>query len=219
MFFAGHGTTQPYKVGNETRSVGYIVPVDAAPDAADRWSTYLNIEELLGKISRLPASHILVILDSCHSGMALGSKFSTTRGDTRFEEDMLRKLSRKVISSAQGDQLAADQGPLPEHSLFTGLMIQGLTTGGAADPEATLVTSSQLGDYVQHEVGVAEGSKQTPGFGSFNDDEGGELIIHLGAGVAPAKGGDGANPADTLTTNEIDELERVRKEERRVLAG
>jgi hypothetical protein len=34
-----------------------------------------EVEELLRTISSLPAGHILVILDSCHSGMALGSKF------------------------------------------------------------------------------------------------------------------------------------------------
>ena len=130
IFFAGHGTTRNDKIGDETRSVGFIVPVDArAPGANEHWSDYLNVEELLRTISSLPAAHILVILDSCHSGMALGSKFSTSRDDTRFERDMLVKVSRKVIASAQGDQLAADSGPLPNHSLFTGLMIQGLTNG------------------------------------------------------------------------------------------
>ena len=114
IFFAGHGTTRNDKIGDQTRSIGFIVPVDAHADAANRWSDYLNVEEFLRMVSTLPAAHILVILDSCHSGMALGSKFSTSRDDTRFQRDMLVKVSRKVISSASGDQLAADQGPLPE---------------------------------------------------------------------------------------------------------
>ena len=126
------------------------------------------MEELLRTISSLPAAHILVILDSCHSGMALGNKFSTSRDDTRFQRDMLVKVSRKVIASAQGDQLAADSGPLPNHSLFTGLMIQGLTDGKADSYGEGFVTSSQLGAYAQHEVGVAAGSKQTPLFGAFD---------------------------------------------------
>ena len=210
IFFAGHGTTRNDKIGDVTRSVGFIVPVDAHRDADNRWSDYLNVEELLRTISTLPAGHILVILDSCHSGMALGSKFSTARDDTRFQQDMLRKVSRKVISSAQGDQQAADQGPLPDHSLFTGLMIQGLTTGQADAYGKGLVTSSQLGAYAQHEVGIAEGSKQTPLFGSFDLDEGGELIIHLGAG--PSTAAEGANPATTLTKYETNEVARMRQE-------
>ena len=213
IFFAGHGTTRNDTIGDTTRSVGFIVPVDArAPGANEHWSDYLNVEELLRNVSTLPASHILVILDSCHSGMALGSKFSTSRDDNRFQRDMLVKVSRKVISSAQGDQLAADSGPLANHSLFTGLMIQGLTTGNADSFGGGFVTASQLGAFAQHQVGVAEGSRQTPLFGAFDLDEGGELIIHLGAGATPATAADAANPATTMTRYETNELARLKSD-------
>lgn len=212
IFFAGHGTTHDYKIGDEARSDGFIVPVDArAPGANEHWSDYLKIEELLHTIDSLPPSHILVILDSCHSGMALGNKFMTSRADTRFERDMLVKVSRKVIASAQGDQLASDSGPLPNHSLFTGLMIQGLTNGKADSYGEGFVTSSQLGAFAQHEVAVAAGSKQTPLFGAFDDDRGGELVIHMGSGAQPAAA-DGANPAAAFTKYETLELDRLKKE-------
>jgi hypothetical protein len=133
IFFAGHGTTQNYKVSDrDADRTGYIVPWDARPPGAhEHYSDYLKVEDLLRTISTLPPAHILVILDSCHSGMALGSQFSTSRDDARFQRDVLKKWSRSVITSAQGDQVAADRGPVPDHSLFTGLMIQGLTTGKA----------------------------------------------------------------------------------------
>jgi hypothetical protein len=121
-----------------------------------------------------------------HGAWRWGASSSTSRDDTRFQRDMLVKVSRKVIASAQGDQLAADSGPLPNHSLFTGLMIQGLTSGKADSYGEGFVTSSQLGAYAQHEVAVAAGSKQTPLFGAFDDDQGGELVIHMGAGAQPA---------------------------------
>jgi TPR repeat protein len=186
IFFAGHGTTRTDKVGDTTQSVGFIVPVDAHGQSKnEHWSDYLNTEEFLRTVSTLPSSHILVILDSCHSGMALGRKFSSSRGDTRLQQDLLRSVSRKVIASAQGNQMAADQGPLPGHSLFTGLMIQGLTTGKADTFEQGFITASQLGAFTQHAVGLQEGSRQTPLFGSFDLDDGGELIIPLGTGAAP----------------------------------
>ncbi|MEI9968192.1 MAG: hypothetical protein WDM87_06040 [Terracidiphilus sp.] len=125
----------------------------------------------------------------------------TSRADTRFERDMLVKVSRKVIASAQGDQLAADSGPLPDHSLFTGLMIQGLTNGKADSFGEGFVTSSQLGAFAQHEVAVAAGSKQTPLFGAFDDDQGGELVIHMGVGAQPAVT-NGSDPDATLTKYE-----------------
>jgi TPR repeat protein len=214
IFFAGHGTTRNDKVGDETQSVGFLVPFEArAPGTNEHWSDYLNIEELLRKISSLPPQHILVILDSCHSGMALGSKFTTSRADTRFQQDMLRKVSRKVITSAQGDQLAADSGPLSGHSLFTGLMMQGLMSGKADSFGQGFITSTQLGAYTQHEVGVQEGSRQTPLFGGFDLDGGGELIIPLGSGAAGAANSPGKQTA-ALTPLESAEIAKLKKEDR-----
>jgi len=214
IFFAGHGTTRNDKVGDATQSVGFLVPFEArAPGTNEHWSDYLNIEEFLRKVSSLPSEHILVVLDSCHSGMALGSKFTTSRADTRFQQDMLRKVSRKVITSAQGDQLAADNGPLAAHSLFTGLMMQGLMTGKADSFGQGFITSTQLGAYTQHEVGVQEGSKQTPLFGGFDLDGGGELIIPLGAGAAPT--GSSSKQGVALTPFETSEVAKIRKDDRR----
>ena len=194
--------------------VGFIVPVDARATEENHWSDYISTEELLSNISGLPANHILVILDSCHSGMALGRKFTTSRGDTRYEEDLSRKVSRKVIASAQGDQQAADGGPFEGHSLFTGYMIQGLTTRKAAVEGASLVTASQLGLYTQREVGVFESSRQTPMFGVFDSvDDGGELVIHLGAGANTEAGGAHvANGTAGLTSLESSEVAKIRSD-------
>jgi hypothetical protein len=54
IFFAGHGTTRNDKIGDQTQSTGFIVPVDArAPGMNEHWSDYLNVEELLRTISSL----------------------------------------------------------------------------------------------------------------------------------------------------------------------
>jgi len=215
IFFAGHGTTRNDKVGDEIQSTGFLVPFEArAPGLKEYWSDYLNIEEFLRKVSSLPSEHILVILDSCHSGMALGSKFSTSRGDTRFEQDVTKKVSRKVITSAQGDQLAADTGPLSGHSLFTGLMMQGLMSGKADSFGQGFITSTQLGAYTQHAVGMQEGSRQTPLFGSFDLDGGGELLIPLGSGAAPPADTSGKQGAG-LTPLESVEIAKLKKDDRR----
>jgi hypothetical protein len=83
-----------------------------------------------------------------------------------------------VITSAQGDQTAADLGPLPDHSLFTGLLIQGLETGKADNDGSGWVSTLHLGAYVQHEVGVADESRQTPAFGSFYRGDSGDLVLY-----------------------------------------
>jgi TPR repeat protein len=210
IFFAGHGTTRSDAVGGRTLEVGFLVPVDArGPSAAQHWSDYLDIAELLHKISTLPPMHILVILDSCHSGVALGENFTASRSDTRFERDMLRKPSRMVIASAQEDQLAADSGPVEDHSLFTGLMMQGLITGKADAFQQGFITATQLGAYTQEQVGMARGTQQTPRFGRFDLDEGGELIFPLGSGADQTQ----SSASESLTELEKRQIARIRSGE------
>ena len=70
LFFAGHGTIHTDASGQQT---SFIVPYDAqAPGREERSSDYIDVMDLLREVSGLPAKHILVILDSCHSGFALG---------------------------------------------------------------------------------------------------------------------------------------------------
>jgi hypothetical protein len=92
---------------------------------------------------------------------------------------MERKMSRKVIASAEDDQTAADNGPTPHHSLFTGVLIDGLRSGKVDQFGLGFVTSSQLGLYVQRVVSTQPNSHQTPVFGSFDLDQSGELLIRL----------------------------------------
>jgi TPR repeat protein len=90
-------------------------------------------------------------------------------------------------------------------------MIRGLTDGKADSYGEGFVTSSQLGAYAQHEVAVAAGSNQTPLFGSFDLDEGGELVIHMGAGSQPARA-DSSNPDVMLTKYEARELDKLKNQ-------
>jgi hypothetical protein len=187
VFFAGHGTTRTDIVDGNKSEVGFIVPFDArASSDNEHWSDYISTEEFLRVVNSLPAKHILVILDSCHSGLALGKGFTRSRGgNERFAQEMSAKVSRKVISSAQGDELAADQGPVPGHSLFTGLLLQSLKNGQADAYHDGFVTSAGLGIYMQHAVRTAPNSHQTPVFGSFLSDNNGDLVLRAG-GVGPA---------------------------------
>lgn len=180
FFFAGHGTTRTDDVGGEQVDTGYLVPVQAAaPGAQERWSDYIQTDELLEAIGKLPPKHILVILDACDSGFALGKAAQVTRDAPRFQADLAGHRSRRVITSAGKKQPARDGGPVPNHSLFTGLLIQGLEWGKADIYGDGVVTSSELGLYIQRAVGAASDSTQTPDFGSFYLDDRGELVLPL----------------------------------------
>ncbi|MEG4172023.1 MULTISPECIES: caspase family protein [unclassified Microcoleus] len=179
LFFAGHGHTRTDKVGGKVvGETGFIVPVEAR-GPKEYWSDYIQIDPLLQSISRLPARHILVILDSCHSGFALGEAMKSFRDAVRYERDLSNRISRKVITSARREQLALDGGPIPGHSLFTGTLVDGFNWGKADLDGNGLITSSELGLFIQQQVAQASQSNQTPDFGSFYFDDRGEMVISL----------------------------------------
>lgn len=179
LFFAGHGHTRVDKLGSKVvGETGFIVPVEAR-GPKEYWSDYIKIDPLLQSISRLPARHILVILDSCHSGFALGEAMNSFRDAVRYERDLSNRISRKVITSARREQLALDGGPIPGHSLFTGTLVDGFNWGKADLDGNGLITSSELGLFIQQKVGQASESRQTPDFGSFYLDDRGEMVISL----------------------------------------
>jgi uncharacterized caspase-like protein len=180
VFFAGHGETRIREVNNKQIETGYLIPVDATQS----WSERIEIDSFLHHMSALPARHILVILDSCHSGFALGQSVDSFRSTiTPFENELSKRTSRRVITSALKDQKALDNGPIEGHSLFTGILIDGLKTGKAASRLNGSITSSGLGLYLQQQVEQAARNsiniKQTPDFGSFYEDDRGEMVIYL----------------------------------------
>jgi uncharacterized caspase-like protein len=184
VFFAGHGHTVTRSFfGGASVKDGYLIPVDGgAPDRST--CTWIRLDSWLKDITRLPAQHILVILDACHSGLALGSILqSRIRGLAPPAIDPMDKLrarrSRRIITSALEDQVAMDRGPVPGHSLFTGCLIEALTHGLRSATDATLVTGSEIGLYVQRRVSGYENSSQTPDFGTLELDDRGELVIRL----------------------------------------
>ena len=179
LFFAGHGTSRVDIIGNKKVEHGYLVPVAAA--GGNSYSDLIDIEHFLSQVGSLPAKHILVVLDACDSGMALGTSVKQYRDKPSFARDLARPLSRRVITSAQRNQPALDGGPIAEHSLFTGTLIDGLRWGKAAYGN-DFVTSSSLGLYLQQQVGLASESQQTPDFGSFHLDDRGELLLPIGEG-------------------------------------
>ena len=177
LFFAEHGHTRI----DQDSETGYVIPADARmPDGAkEHWGDYIRLNHWLEEVAELPARHILVVLDACHSGFALGNAANIYRSAERFRADINRDRSRKVITSAKQDQLALDGGPVPGHSLFTGTLINGFNWGEADIDGNGFITSSELGLYLQQKVGQASESAQTPEFGSFHRDEQGEMVISL----------------------------------------
>lgn len=181
IFFAGHGTTTTRVLQDGTTvKTGYIIPADAH-NKQGQVATWIRLDSWLDDIARLPANHILVILDACHSGIALAAlvkwrDVNTWRHDSA--DELTRRRSRRLIVSALDDQLALDGGPAVGHSLFTGCFLQALT-GELAGGGRQAVTGTELAIHLQRRIREYPNSRQTPDFGAFALDDRGELMIPL----------------------------------------
>lgn len=165
VFFAGHGHTRSGNRGE----IGYLVPHDA--DMAD-FSTFIRWDELTRNADLIRAKHILFIMDACYGGLALVRAASP--GSTRFLKDMMLRLSRQVLTAGKADEVVADSGgPVPNHSVFTGHLIEALE-GRASTPEGVL-TASAVMSYVYAKVASDKNSNQTPHYGHVDGD--GDMIL------------------------------------------
>jgi len=165
VFFAGHGHTRTGLRGE----IGYLVPHDA--DMTD-FSTFIRWDELTRNADLIRAKHILFIMDACYGGLALVR--SAGPGSTRFLKDMMLRTSRQVLTAGKADEVVADSGgPIPNHSVFTGHLIEALQ-GKAATSDGVL-TANAVMSYVYTRVANDKNSHQTPHYGHIDGD--GDMVL------------------------------------------
>jgi len=165
VFFAGHGHT----VKSSRGEVGYLVPWDGD---CGKLASLIRWDELTRNADLIEAKHILFLMDACYGGLAIMRALKP--GSMRFLKDMLMRRSRQVLTAGKADEVVADLGgPLPNHSVFTGHLLEALE-GKAADPTGIL-TANGVVAYVYQSVASDPGSQQTPHFGYLAGD--GDLIF------------------------------------------
>jgi len=169
VFYAGHGATRKLASGRE---LGYIVPVDA--DLTNYEGSAISMTNFQDISEAIPAKHVLFVMDSCYSGLAL------TRGGAmpqsqNYLNEISRREARQMFTAGGADQQVADNGP-NGHSIFTWTLLQGLD--GRADLNGDgVITATELAAYVAPAVSAL--SHQTPTFGNLPGTEGGDFIFNL----------------------------------------
>jgi peptidoglycan/xylan/chitin deacetylase (PgdA/CDA1 family)/TolA-binding protein len=167
IFFAGHGATCKLASG---RDLGYIIPVDA--DLSNFEGSAISMTNFQDISEAIPAKHVLFLMDSCYSGLAL------TRGGPalptqNYLNEMSRREAREMFTAGGADQQVADNGP-NGHSIFTWTLLQGLD--GRADLNGDgVITATELAAYVAPAVSAL--SHQTPAFGNLPGSEGGDFLF------------------------------------------
>ena len=169
VFYAGHGATRKLASGRE---LGYIIPVDA--DLSNYEGSAISMTNFQDISEAIPAKHLLFVMDSCYSGLAL-TRGGGMQPSQNYLTEISRREARQMFTAGGADQQVADNGP-NGHSVFTWTLLQGLD--GRADLNGDgVITATELAAYVAPAVSAL--SRQTPAFGNLPGTEGGDFIFDL----------------------------------------
>jgi uncharacterized caspase-like protein len=164
IYYAGHGHH------DRDTDEAYWLPVDAQVDNPDHW---ISANDITTNIRAIPSKHVLIISDSCYSGVL-------TRGAdvaiNPLERDaylgkMLKSKSRNLMSSG-GDEPVADSGAAG-HSVFASAILKSLSE--MEDEQFTAADLFQR--FIKR--GVAGRSDQVPQYSFIRNsgDEFGDFVF------------------------------------------
>ena len=191
IYYGGHGYY------DREMDKAYWAPVDAEKETYADW---IIADEITSRARAIPARHILIVSDSCYSGMIAGTREDSPNMAPAtlsvFLDKMLRKRSRGIISSG-GNEPVTDEGA-PGHSLFAHVLLQGL-----AQIEKEVFTADELFQgYVKAQVvGKSDQVPQYTIIRNSGDDFGDFVFFRLPSStkLQPAgRGGTAVQPRDVL---------------------
>ncbi len=124
--------------------------------------TALPWTSLTDVLARVPAKRVVLFLDACHSGSALGGAQASNE---RMAESLVKRAGVMVFASSRGDQ-ASLESPQWGHGAFTKAVLEGiaegkanLDSGAGADGN---ITVAKLLVYLQARVPKLTGDQQHP---------------------------------------------------------
>ena len=161
IYYAGHGT----RLKSGQLESGYWLPVNADAPPEDRF--WIPNEQITGHLGRLTARRVLVVADSCYSGLLstdpsylfLNDKVAYSKEYIKFK---LPKRSRLLLSSG-GDKPVLDEGS-GGNSVFARAFLDEL------EANQGILSSPELFSRIRKRVEVAAAKNkfvQTPEFKSI----------------------------------------------------
>jgi uncharacterized caspase-like protein len=146
VYYAGHG------IFDKEADTAYWLPVDSRDDRDTEW---IMASRITSSLRRLEAKSVLVVADSCYSGMLTRGVVADRRSKRdQFLSQLLTRSSRLLLASG-GNEPVSDGGA-DGHSVFARALLNGLRR-----MEAPVFTVGEL--FQQHvRESVAGNSSQVP---------------------------------------------------------
>jgi uncharacterized caspase-like protein len=157
LYFSGHGA-----VDDEGKQ--FLVSEDAQLSALSFTAVPVeDVNNILDDSKKTKARQIVVIFDSCHSGVRRGAKDIESESSQVIDAMMTQAEGRVTLSSCNADEQSFED-PDWGHGVFTYNLVQGLM--GAADANGDgLITAGELHVYTRKAVSewaAAHQVRQTP---------------------------------------------------------
>lgn len=123
IYYAGHGSR--VQIGDVL--TGYWLPVNADPPPRNTF--WVSNEFVTGHLDRIKAKRVLVMADSCYSGLLSDAPgYLMLKDAPQYDEEFMRyklpKRARLLLSSG-GDEPVLDNGA-PGHSVFASVVLETL---------------------------------------------------------------------------------------------
>lgn len=160
IYFTGHGERLP----SGAIEAGYWLPRNAHPSPnSTRWVSNYDVTLHLGRIA---ARRVLVIADSCYSGLLASEPGMVMVGDRRIDDEYIEwkmpKRSRLVLSSGDDTPIVANADE--QHSVFASALL------GTLNSNEQLLTSAELFLRVRQRIRLENGeASQDPELNSIKE--------------------------------------------------
>jgi hypothetical protein len=163
VYYSGHGERAP------TGDTGYIVLTASNPGKQSR-KTEISMTEFMSWMRSLPVKHLLVVLDACYSGSAIGGQVRNAgpvldRPNRQRLYELSSQSGRFVMTAGDHTQLAHEDKRW-DGGLFTRGLLRALETRNPSRPGNRLVTTYELfaraKEFVLQEVRNHRLSPQRP---------------------------------------------------------
>jgi uncharacterized caspase-like protein len=113
-------------------------------------------------LASLKAKRVVMFLDACHSGNALGGQQAYNE---RLAEALVKRAGVMVFASSRGSEYSYERDE-DKHGAFTEALIEGLGSGKAdfeiAGKKDGVITAEELLTYLRARVPQMTDNKQTP---------------------------------------------------------
>jgi hypothetical protein len=152
FYYSGHGVSR--LEGGSTR--GYLPLVDERPGSVSR---SIPMDSLVSWMNSMNPTHLLVILDSCFSGLAVqGTEFKSENPFAKVDRPTLDVLSRGsarylLMAGAEDEKSVADRRW--GGSLFTDALLRGLRSAKDVDMYGDhIITTRELYPWLKQTVAL-----------------------------------------------------------------